>query len=236
MNSDEECNLVSEISDVLKKQEINSRHSYFQLKYFLIGKEPTMQSKMWQCLRELKSRNESVASMNLELEELKDKIKLLDISVRKINHDMEKTAIDDKISHELLVEECEIKVRQLNRQKKSLENNIDEILDRKRCVLEESKFFLVTLKNFIQVEPLRHFDDLDSQKEYWHEKLTQKVNLKMLTQGNVDTELVETIVALPDDIKIKQQTLQTLNMKQNEILLRMADNAKKIEEKLKKET
>jgi hypothetical protein len=236
MNKDDESKLVDEIKNVINQQEINSRHSYFQLKYFLIGKEPTIQSKMWQCLRELKTRHESVASMNLELEELKDKIKLLDIGVKRIRHDMEKTVLEDKISHELFTEECEIKIRQLNRQKNSMEINLLEIMDRKRCVLEESKFFLVSLKNFLQVEPLRHFDDLEAQKEYWHEKLTQKVNLKMLTQGNVDTELVETIVALPDDIKIKQQTLQTLNMKQNEILLKMAENAKRIEEKLKKES
>lgn len=236
MNKDDESKLVDEIKNVINQQEINSRHSYFQLKYFLIGKEPTIQSKMWQCLRELKTRHESVSSMNLELEELKDKIKLLDIGVKRILHDMEKTVLEDKISHELFTEECEIKIRQLNRQKNSMEINLVEIMDRKRCVLEESKFFLVSLKNFLQVEPLRHFDDLEAQKEYWHEKLTQKVNLKMLTQGNVDTELVETIVALPDDIKIKQQTLQTLNMKQNEILLKMAENAKRIEEKLKKES
>lgn len=236
MNKDDESKLADEIRNVINQQEINSRHSYFQLKYFLIGKEPTIQSKMWQCLRELKTRHESVSSMNLELEELKDKIKLLDIGVKRIRHDMEKTVLEDKISHELFTEECEIKIRQLNRQKNSMEINLVEIMDRKRCVLEESKFFLVSLKNFLQVEPLRHFDDLEAQKEYWHEKLTQKVNLKMLTQGNVDTELVETIVALPDDIKIKQQTLQTLNMKQNEILLKMAENAKRIEEKLKKES
>ena len=69
MNTDDEMKLVKEINDVIQKQEINSRHSYFQLKYFLIGKEPTLQSKMWQCLRELKTRNESITNMDLELEE-----------------------------------------------------------------------------------------------------------------------------------------------------------------------
>ena len=236
MNTDDEMKLVKEINDVIQKQEINSRHSYFQLKYFLIGKEPTLQSKMWQCLRELKTRNESITNMDLELEELKDKLKILDIGVRRLRRDMETVKIEDKISHELYVEECEIKIRQLIRQSKSVENSINDILERKRCVLDESRFFLVTYQNMAQNEPLRHFDDLEAQKEYWHEKLTQKVNLKMLTQGSVDAELVETIVALPDDIKIKQQTLQTLNMKQNEILMKLAENAKRIEEKLKKES
>jgi hypothetical protein len=82
---------------------------------------------------------------------------------------------------------------------------------------------------------LKHFDDLEAQKQYWHEKLTQKVNLKMLTQNSIDTELIETIVALPDDVKIKQQTLQTLNVKQNEILLKLAETAKRLETKIDKE-
>ena len=57
----------------------------------------------------------------------------------------------------------------------------------------------------------------------------------MLTGGHVETELIETIVALPDDAKIKQQTLQTLNMKQNELLLKFAETAKKLEGNKNKE-
>ena len=152
MNTDDEMKLVKEINDVIQKQEINSRHSYFQLKYFLIGKEPTLQSKMWQCLRELKTRNESITNMDLELEELKDKLKILDIGVRRLRRDMETVKIEDKISHELYVEECEIKIRQLIRQSKSVENSINDILERKRCVLDESRFFLVTYQNMAQNE------------------------------------------------------------------------------------
>ena len=75
-----ERNLREEIKELLKN-EVAQRHSYFQLKYFLIGKEPTYQSKMWQCLRELKTRYDSLEAIDLEREEVKDKIELLDISV-----------------------------------------------------------------------------------------------------------------------------------------------------------
>ena len=66
--------IMEEMRDLLSQQEISQRHSYFQLKYFLIGKEPTYQSKMWQCLRELRNRVESLDNMSLEIDELKDKI------------------------------------------------------------------------------------------------------------------------------------------------------------------
>jgi hypothetical protein len=148
---------------------------------------------------------------------------------------MENIQITDQVSNNLYMRECEIKIRQFGRQKKSLEQNIKEIEERKKSISEECRFFLETYKNLLKIEPLKHFDDLEAQKQYWHERLTQKVNLKMLTQNSIDTELIETIVALPDDVKIKQQTLQTLNVKQNEILLKLAETAKRLETKIDKE-
>jgi len=233
--NDLELSAYAEINEILSEKEISQRHSYFQLKYFLIGKEPTLQSKMWQCLREMKNRNETTKNMELETEDLKDKLELLDISVERIRHDMDNIQITDEITNNLYIRECEIKIRQFSRQKKSLEQNIKEIAERKKSISEECRFFLETYKNLLKMEPLKHFDDLEAQKQYWHERLTQKVNLKMLTQNSIDTELIETIVALPDDVKIKQQTLQTLNMKQNEILLKLAETAKTIEKKIDKE-
>ena len=210
---------MEEMRDLLSQQEISQRHSYFQLKYFLIGKEPTYQSKMWQCLRELRNRVESLDNMSLEIDELKDKIEILDISKNRISYSMEKTDNSDSYLSDLQRKESMINMRQLERQKTSLNNNIKEIEERKKSILEECRFFIETYKNLVKIEPLKHFDDLHSQMQYWHEKLTQKVNLKMLTGGNIETELIETIIALPDEVQIKQQTLQTLNKKQ-ELLLK----------------
>jgi hypothetical protein len=53
----------------------------------------------------------------------------------------------------------------------------------------------------------------------------------MLTNSSIDTDLIETIVALPDEVPIKKQTLQNLNMRQNEMLQKLNQVAKKIEEK-----
>ena len=78
--------------------------------------------------------------------------------------------------------------------------------------------FVETFKNIEKIEPLKNFDDLDSQKDYWGTKLLEKINLRILLQKNVDTELIETALALPDDTPIKQQVINKLNYLQNNIL------------------
>ena len=211
--------LQEEMSSILET-EVSQRHSYFQLKYFVIGKEPTTQAKMWQCLRELKSRSQSLKAIALEREELKDKLELLDITRQRREAELDKNDGSD----ELLYREIRISLRQVQRQISSLSENLNEINERQKWIEEESRFFVETFKNLVKLEPLRHFDDFESQKQYWNEKLTQKVNLKMLTQNVIEPELIETIVALPDDVQIKRQTLQTLTLKQNHLLQQLAES------------
>ena len=223
--TERKLNLMDEMSVILE-QDVAQRHSYFQLKYFLIGKEPTNQDKMWQCLRELKSRKETLKSILLEREDLKDKLELLDINAKRKMIEMEKNNPSD-----LSFREMEITLRQIGRQIQSLRESLLQLDDRQKWIEEESMFFLETFKNLQKIEPLRNFDDLESQKQYWNEKLSQKVNLKMLTQNHIDSELIETIVALPDDVQIKKQTLQTLTFKQNQLLQQFTETTKKISSK-----
>ena len=65
------------------EQAPENRHSYFQLKYFVIGKEPTLQAQMWQCLRELQARKETLDGITLEIDDTKDQIELLDLEREK---------------------------------------------------------------------------------------------------------------------------------------------------------
>ena len=192
--------------------------------YFLIGKEPTNQAKMWQCLRELKTRRQSLKAISLEIEEAKDKLELLDINTKRKEAELD----NNDGSDELLFRELRIFLKQLERQKQSLRESLTELQEREKWIEEESRFFVETFKNLSKIEPLRHFDDYDCQKQYWNEKLSQKVNLKMLTHNSIDSELIETIVALPDEVQIKQQTLQTLTFKQNQLLQQLTDASKKI--------
>lgn len=221
--------LKAETTELLK-HEVVQRHSFFQLKYFLIGKEPTVQSKMWQCLRELRQRRESLDAIELEREEVKDKIALIDISMLKLT-----AAYGDENQPELDRRELEIRIRQSERQKKALVKNLEDLDDKERWLNDECLFFVETFKNLEKVEPLRPFDDIEAQSQYWNEKLTQKANIKMLTQNTIDSELVETIVALPNDLPIKKHTLQNLNIKQEQMLQQLREAAKKLEGQVSKE-
>ena len=221
--------LKAETTELLK-HEVVQRHSFFQLKYFLIGKEPTVQSKMWQCLRELKQRRESLDAIELERDEVKDKISLIDISMLKLT-----VAYGDENQPELDRRELEIRIRQSDRQKKALAKNLEDLDDKERWLKDECLFFVETFKNLEKVEPRRPFDDIEAQSQYWNEKLTQKANIKMLTQNTIDSELVETIVALPNDLPIKKHTLQNLNIKQEQMLQQLREAAKKLEGQVSKE-
>lgn len=207
-------NLIDRMREVLKN-EIAERHSYFQMKYFIVNKEPTVQAKMWQCLREIKSRYESLEALELELEDSKDNLELIDIDINKISK-----TLDNKTKEftEIKRKKLEILLRKTKRKKIVAEKNLQELAKKKKYLEEESNFFVVFFKEIEKIEPLKNYDDLDVQKEYWNEKLLQKVNLKMLMQNHVDTELIETVLALPDDVHIKMQTVKHLDDKHQHLL------------------
>lgn len=212
-----------EVSKVLE-QSVPQRHSFFQLRYFVIGKEPTNQAKMWQCLREIKVRKESLDSIELELEEQNDGLELIEVEEKVLG--LSKFEDKNQEIAELKNKENKIKIKKLKRQKKAINSNIIQLLSKKKYIEEELDFFLEMFKTLEKVEPLKSLDDVEAQKAYWSEKLAQKLNLKMLLGGQLESELVETIVALPDDMSIKKQILNTLAVRHEQIV-------KKIEEQRK---
>lgn len=217
MSSEIEANnLLAKLNDALKV-EVSSRHSYFQLKYFVVNKEPTVQAKMWQCLREMKSRRDALVALDMEIEESKDNAELLDIAVKRYIK-LGVSKCEDKDFQSFNEGEHVVKLRQLNRKRSALAEKLNELAEKKKWMEEESQFFLETFKNLEQLEKLKPFDDLDSQKQYWGTKLAEKINLKMLLQNPLDMELIETILALPDDVPVKKQMVNRLNVIQTQLL------------------
>lgn len=220
--------LMTELSEVLQ-MEIAQRHSYFQLKYFLIGKEPTHQAKMWQCLRELKNRFDSLKAIALEIEDGQDNLELLKIQRQKTNMISPNfNPLDAYHTNQpFWAEEKIINIRKLDRKIKAAEENLVELSNRQRWITEEAKFFLDSFKNLEKIEAVKNFDDFESQKQYWGEKLANNLNLKMLLGSPLDTEMIDTVLALPDDIPIKQNTIQRLNSIHESIIkLAQASNKK----------
>jgi len=207
--------------DKALEAEVVQRHSYFQLKYFVIGKEPTHQARMWQCLRELKSRRESLTALDMEIADAHDNIELLNIQVEEhISQDAGKTENDKR--------RYQIMFRKLKRQVTAAQHNLCQLEDRKKWLLQEARFFLESYKNLEKLEPLKAYDDIEVQKQYWGEKLANKINLKMLLQSPLDMELIETVIALPDDIPVKKQMVGRLNTIQDQLLQLKEEYRKKL--------
>ena len=210
--------LYAEIEKLLTN-DIVDRHSFFQLKYFIVGKEPTSQSKMWRCLSELKSRKTDLNGINLEIEETKDVLELLDIEEGRLKNWKKN---DDEFSDK----EAEIKKRQIARKRISIQKSLSDLERKLKFTEEEASFFLQAFHSISKKEPLKPYDDLESQKEYWNEKLSQEFNLKILLQHAPDTELVKTILALNDDSEIKKQTVHILNTTQKKLIQKNDDEMK----------
>ena len=196
-------NLIKTIDNLFPENlELASRHSFFQLQYFLIGKEPTNQSKMWQCLRELNARKENLENIALQIEEENDNIDLENLNLLELEQ-KEKQEIS-----ELDKKRIQITKNKINRKINSLSKNIKSLSKKTKDIEEECEFFIQTFNSIKEKEPLKHFDDLEAQKNYWGTKLLEKINLKLILNSNIDTDLVETILALPDDIPIKKFMLK----------------------------
>lgn len=215
--------------DEILKTEVSSRHSYFQLKYFVINKEPTTQAKMWQCLREMKSRRESLVAIDLEIDETADRKELLEIQIKR-NLKSGCDTNEDKEIELMNKKEHEIRHRRLVRKKIAAEENMVKLREKKKWLEEEAKFFLESFRNLEKLEKLKPFDDLDAQKQYWGTKLSEKINLKMLLQNPLDIELIETVLALPDDVPVKKQMVGRLNAIQTQLLEVKEEYKKKMKE------
>ena len=101
---------------------------------------------------------------------------------------------------------------------------------------EEAAFFVESFKQLSQVENLKPYDDLESQKLYWNEKLSQEFDLKVLLHGTPDVELVKTILALTDDLEIKKTTVKSLQNTQKRIASKEEEMEKMIELSKEEET
>lgn len=195
----------------LMKHEVVERHSYFQLKYFVIGKEPTTQAKLWRCIRELESRNKSLQAIELEIEETNDDIELLHIKIKDLIHNNFKEVDTDLIhDNSKKTEANQIVVRKKERKTKALVDKLSDLKNKKRYIEEEAVFFIQAFESLEKIEKIKSFDDLDAQTEYWDKKLKQELNLKMILRQPFDIELTKTILALDDKISVKQMMCNVL--------------------------
>lgn len=206
MSSNDE--LFKNIDKVLEKAPEN-RHSYYQLKYFVIGKEPTIQAQLWQCLRELQSRKETIESLELQIEDTKDEIELMKLDYEKFYADDEVVYQNSKLNS-LCKREKEIKGRRLKRKEESLKKNIDRLQQKLNFTIQEARFFYQAFEALEKVETLKDYDDFDAQTEFWEAKISEEINLRALMHQPIPTEVLKTALSLHDGSGVKKEMVKFL--------------------------
>jgi hypothetical protein len=185
-------------SAIIAQSALPDRHSFFQLKKFIIEKEPTIQGQLWQIVRELTSRKETIESLELQIGNVEDSLELLNIRSRRLD----KKIIGDDQDEAL---EKQILQRQIQREIIATENNLKTLKGKIRYVLEEVSYLVDAFEKISAVEPMKPIDDLEAQRQYWNEKFSTELNLRLLMKHHIDCELVKTIMSLDEDAPVKQQ-------------------------------
>lgn len=209
--------VLEKMDKVLAKAPEN-RHSFYQLKYFVLGKEPTTQAQLWQCLRELQSRKETIDTIKLQIEDTKDEIELLKIDHEKFYVD-EDTIFQNKKLNDIAKRERDIKSRRLKRKEESLLTNINKLEKKLEFATQEANFFLQAFEGLEKVEKLKDYDDYDAQKELWEAKVGEDINLRILTRQPLPPDLLKTALSLHKESPIKEQVVNYLEGRKAQIEL-----------------
>jgi hypothetical protein len=211
--------LYEEAISLISKNEVSNRHTFFQLKHFVLGKEVTTQSKMQKCLKETEARVESINNMILSMDETNDDIKLIELKILSLQKKKPKNDINKQYK--------QIQIRKLERKKALLFNSLHNTRKKLKETEEEVAFFVNAFKQLEKIEPLKRYDDPESNQNFWNENFGQELQLRLLLQKPLDLELVKCILALDKESPIRTEVVKMLEQLQNKAL----ENKKTIEQK-----
>jgi DNA repair exonuclease SbcCD ATPase subunit len=178
------------------------RHTFFQLKHFVLGKELTTQAKLQKCVREIDARKNSLKSMVLGLEDALDEARLLEIEEANLEKKKAKDALDN--------EHRAIQARRLRRKREMLLDSIGEMRKKLKETEEETEFFIRAFEQLERIEPLRDHDDPEANAEFWNENFTQDLRLRLMLGKPIDLELVKCILALGAESPVRKEVVGIL--------------------------
>ena len=222
-----ELTVTDQAENILKTVDLKDRHSYYQLGHFVLGKEPTIQSKLWQCVREISPRLETLIALEEEIihfdenyEILEVKIKILESKIKNLNKNIkiENNHLKSKI--------VEIKKKRLERTNNKKDIIKEKLLKKKRMIEEELIFFVKNFSELEKIEKIKNWDDFNLQNELWSAKLGSEINLRLLLNLPTDLELCKTVLALPDNNQIKLQLVNSLKNIQYKLVQVNKENTK----------
>lgn len=214
---------------VCKSAYLPDRHSFFQIKNFIIGKEGTIQAKLWQIIREIRSRRESAINLlkQIEKSELTSESIKIDIESAKLHLDFasknkltgsEPNISDPEIEVKLQaldIKKKEIHIKKLEAQIGEINYGIVKAEEKLKYVLEETKYLINAFQVLSEKEKVKPFDDEQAQAEYWNDKCNQEIAFRSILKLPIDVELAKTVLALPNSIPVRQEFIKLLNIHNN---------------------
>ena len=92
-------------------------------------------------------------------------------------------------------------------------------LERKMAYLSQEVTYLIgAFETISKVEPLKSLDDIEAQQQYWNEKFTEELNLRLILKQPLDSDFVKTIMSLDEKSAVKQQMTAILLKVQDQMV------------------
>jgi len=226
--------LIVKADEILKNADLPDRHSFFQIEKFIIGKEPTVHAQLWQIVREIQARVETFDSLQKQLEDAEDNLELMDIQIQKMAREVRLLSERAEIMTDLEIQEREINIRKLEREKKALIRSAKKVRHKFKSLLEELSFLVVGYEKIVANNgDLKPFDDDQAQREMWNEKLLEEFNLRVILQRPLDPEFVKTVLCLGDEAPVKQHVTKMIDQVQRKMIEQKKQIEQHVETKVK---
>ena len=81
--------IQNKVKDLCEKYKLPQRHTDFQIEHFIVGKECSIYGKVWQCIRELQTRLDTLDAIDMELEELHDSLNYENLNLKKLQYKLQ---------------------------------------------------------------------------------------------------------------------------------------------------
>lgn len=180
---------------------VADRHSYYQLKYFLVDGEPTKQARLWQSVREMKSRLDTIRSIYLEMADARDRLAIHEAKAELAAEKAVRRGKDDPKSPEARI--LAAKARIADRRVTACEKRIGDLSRRLRNVTEEARFLLEMFNRLGGRAAMKDWDEPEVQKEYWDAKVGDEIRRRLVAGQNLDAGLIGTVESLHKDAKVR---------------------------------
>ena len=205
--------IQNKVKDLCEKYKLPQRHTDFQIEHFIVGKECSIYGKVWQCIRELQTRLDTLDAIDMELEELHDSLNYENLNLKKLQYKLQDKPDEneDIVIFEIKQEKRKIQISRQKRKIFLIGKNIEKTHSRKADVLAESAKFSSLLEEIINDSSFVDINDPNAQLEFWNSKFHAELNLTAMLNHPINPELVKSVLALPNESQAKIQLENALN-------------------------